>query len=146
MIDTAIYDRIKDVRANSVQRTGIGVQYPGGLRFVLAFAGGANEKFGVVMLEEMAPYRTAIAAEALTDATAGRILSRTYVRSVILEWESDDADNQPPPLSNVEAAAKWLRKDDVLFGDIEGIVIDPKNFRSPDGDVQAADREASPAG
>jgi hypothetical protein len=121
------------------------VGYPGGLAFRVAFAGGFNTKFGRVMAEEIQPYHTALAADAVTDDTAARILSRVYVRSVILEWESTDPDNQPPPLENVDLAAAWLRADPVMFADIEGIATDPECFREEYDFVSAADKPASSA-
>lgn len=135
LTDDLTDEEVHAIEQSSPQVAGIGVAYPGDLRFLLAFAGGFNQKFAEVFSDEITPYITAIAADALTEETARRILSRVYVRSIILDWESDDPDNQPPPLTDVNAAAKWLRSDQVMFEDIEGVVTDPTNFRrEPDGD------------
>ena len=124
---------IEAIHQNSPQVTGVTVGYPGGFRFRVAFAGGFNEKFVKALREEVDPYTTAIAADALTEETARRIVSRAYVRGIILEWESDE-EGVPPPLEDVDAASKWLRADLVMFEDIEGIASDIENFRRPEFD------------
>lgn len=124
------FEHIVAMQQASLQVIGIGVGYPGDLRFQIAFAGGLNERFTNAFHKEIEPYVTAIAADALTEETARRILSRVYVQGVILAWECDDPNNQPPPLEEIDAAARWLRDDTVMFEDIEGIATDMSNFCS----------------
>ncbi len=69
-----------------LEKDGIELAY-GPAVFVIARAGGANEKFKRCMERKLRPYRSQINMNTMDDDVANRLLAEAYAESVILGWE-----------------------------------------------------------
>lgn len=117
-------EALRDVNESHQEFRGAWVSYPGGRRYLVARAGGYNHRFPTALAAALEPYKMALAADALTDETADRILARTYARAVVLDWEGEDL-----PEHSEEAAEAHLLDDRDAFADLRAIAEDPENYR-----------------
>ncbi len=65
----------------------------GGVRFLLARAGGANAEFARVFQNKAEPYQTAINQKTLGESVGNRILAEAYAEAVVLGWETEEPED-----------------------------------------------------
>lgn len=89
-----------------VETKGILINY-GDVRFRVARAGGANQKFKNTFQELSKPYRRQIDNETLDDETAERIGREVYARAVILSWETRKRDENGDLVKDDTGKVVW---------------------------------------
>ena len=63
-------------------------------RVTIARAGGANKKYAKVLEARAKPYRRAIQMEMMDNQRVLLILKRVYAETVVLNWETKNADDE----------------------------------------------------
>ena len=107
---------------------GVVVDYPGGLRFRVARAGGMNFRMKDALEAALAPRWLAISGGALSEEGATRLLAEVYAQAVVLEWSSEGWGEELPEPGDREGFAEWLTTHTLEFEDLRAIAEDPKNF------------------
>lgn len=132
-----------------VETDGIVVNY-GQVRFRIARAGGANQKFKKVFQHKMKPLRRQIENEQLTDDQSERLFAEVYAETVVLSWETNFGTEKDPNWKPV-----WVGEDGVelefskenvtevlidlpeLFADLKTMASQASNYRRAEAEADA---------
>ena len=79
-----------------MEKSGIFLVYDGGIRFLIARAGGANTKFKSVFTHLSKPHRYSIDHGTLSDDVANEMLARVYAQAIILRVDCQDETAADP--------------------------------------------------
>ena len=100
-----------------LEKNGFALEY-GDATFIMARAGGTNEKFQRLMERKMRPYRSAVNSGTMQEETSKKILIQAYAETIILAWENvTDAEGNDLPFS-VENVVKVFTDLPELFKEI----------------------------
>jgi len=81
---------------------GVYVEYPGGIRVLLARAGGRNERYAKYHEIHMRPHRQAAKIPGgLSDKVQRDVIAKVYLDSVILKFETNVGTEEVPNWKNV---------------------------------------------
>jgi hypothetical protein len=119
----------------SMEKTGIDLQYGPDCKIRIARAGGSNRRYGKLLGERLKPFRRQMDNGTLDDAVAAELMAEVYAESVILGWTGVDGPDGQPLDFNRENCVKLLTDLPELFRDIQEQAAKIANFR-------AAEREA----
>ena len=130
---------------SSLEQKGILINY-GTERFLIARAGGSNDKFKRVFNQKIKPHRRQIDNEQMKDEQMEELLAEVYAESVILGWESrkdKDApwvptlpDREGKPMEFTPANCKKLLLDlPELFRDLQSQASKAALFRKVEEDA-----------
>lgn len=79
---------------DELENQGVSLNY-GSFKIVIARAGGSNKKYTKIFEAKIRPYRRAIQAGTLDDATDKRVMAEVYADAVVLGWAKIDREKQP---------------------------------------------------
>jgi hypothetical protein len=141
----------------AAEKQGIVLNY-GGVKFLIARAGGGNKRFAEVFKEKAKPFRYAIDHGQMSEEDSNRLMAEVYAETVVLGWETVvkgedgktvlDAKKQPKTVKKVEGkdgkmldftvenCTQLLVDLPELFRDIQGMAAKAENFRKEE---EAAD-------
>jgi hypothetical protein len=71
---------------NDLEKEGFALEY-GDATFVIARAGGSNEKFQRCIERKMRPYRAAINSGTMVEETSRKLLAEAYAETIVLAWD-----------------------------------------------------------
>lgn len=71
----------------SLERSGIKLDY-GAFYIQVARAGGANDRYGSVLRQKMAPHRRALQTDTLPEKLSQKLVAETMAETLILGWGS----------------------------------------------------------
>lgn len=84
-----------------LESSGVTLNY-GTFKIVVARAGGGNKKYVRVLENKIRPYRRAIQAGTMDDATDRKVMAEVYAEAVILGWSKvEPGENGPKETPNV---------------------------------------------
>lgn len=119
-------------------------------KFLLARAGGANEKFKRTLAAKMKPHRHAIDNETMSEDTAMRIQAEVFAESVVLKAEVlqvvDGKETWVPGLEGPTGEVLPFTKENLvqmfldlpeLFADVRGLSMKAANFRRQQDEADA---------
>ena len=89
----------------NIEQEGIEVDY-GDTRFVLARAGGANNRFKKVFQAKTKPYRRQIETDTLSESVARKMLAEAYAEAIIIRVDVAEVDDNNEPIL-VKGEKKW---------------------------------------
>ena len=69
-----------------LEKEGFALEY-GDTTFVIARAGGANQKYQRNVERKMRPYRSAINSGTMNEDTARKLMAEAYAETIILAWD-----------------------------------------------------------
>jgi hypothetical protein len=72
----------------ALERSGIKLDY-GAFHFQVARAGGANDRYGTVLRQKMAPHRRALQTDTLPEKLSQRLVAETMAETVVIGWGSE---------------------------------------------------------
>jgi len=76
-----------------LEKDGFALEY-GDVTFVIARAGGANQKYQRCVERKMRPYRSAINSGTMVEDTARKLMAEAYAETIVLAWDGvTDRDN-----------------------------------------------------
>jgi hypothetical protein len=70
-----------------LEKSGVWLNLGGVGKFLIAYAGGANERFEVLAEEYTRPYRRMITTGTMDEATAKTVMQKVFVDACLLNWE-----------------------------------------------------------
>jgi hypothetical protein len=97
--------------------------------FIIARAGGSNEKFARRMLAATKPFRRAIASETMNSKEAEQLTARVFAETVVLGWEGVTGPDGKELAFNVDNAVKLFTDLPDLFAEIRRASSDAALFR-----------------
>jgi len=110
------------------EQDGIWLEY-GDSKFLVARAGGSNEKYKKLFLKKTKPHRVAIQNEILTDEVGERLLVELYADAVILDWQNVTDREGTNLLFNRENVIQVLTDLPFLFSKIREECEKVSNFQ-----------------
>lgn len=108
------------------EETGLWVDLGQGAR--IRVARNTSTRYREKLRDILRPYRGAIAANALDDATSHGLLARAFAGTILLDWEGIEENGAPLPFS-VEAAERLLREAPDFYRTVEKFSEDVALFR-----------------
>lgn len=85
---------------------GILVRYDD-IRFMIARAGGSNQKYKTVFAHESKPHRRQIDNESLSEEVSEELMRRVYAKAVILDWGTLIRDEDGNPVLDEKGNETW---------------------------------------
>lgn len=115
----------------NLETRGVVLNY-GDFKITVARAGGANKKYQKVFEAKTRPYRRAIQAGTLDEATDKKAMAETYAEAVVLGWEGmKDAEDKDLPFTRENVVKVFLDLPD-LFADVVDQATKVSTFRVDD--------------
>lgn len=112
-----------------LEKNGITLDLGSAGKFVIARAGGSNERFKRAIQRASRPFRRAIANETMEEKQADEIAAKAFAQTVVLDWSGvTGPDGKPLPFS-VENAVKLFTDLPDLFAEIRRAAADGSLFR-----------------
>ena len=113
-----------------LEKQGIEIDYGSAGVFIIARAGGSNNKFAKNLEAKTRPYRRQIEAGTMDNDVGEKLLRESFVNSVLLGWRNvkDKEDNDIP--YNRENALKLFEELPELFKDLQQQAMSFANFRT----------------
>lgn len=109
----AVFDTDKEL-----EKSGVWIDY-GNFKFLIARAGGSNEKYKRLMNHRMKPFRRLIQTDTMSEEKAQDILLETFLDAVLLDWENvTDKEGQPMEFNRDNARKLFTDLRD-LFNDLQ---------------------------
>lgn len=127
----------------SLETSGIRLNLGAAGTFIIARAGGSNEKFARRMLSATKPFRRAIANETMDHKEADRLTARVFAETVVLGWEGVTGPDGKELAFNVDNAVKLFTDLPDLFAEIRRASSDAALFRKEILEAEAGN--SSPA-
>lgn len=79
------------------EKEGVWVSFKGGVRLLMARAGGANNKYRESLRRRMLPHQRALrTGEEIEEAVANKVMAEAYADAIILDWEGVTDENKQP--------------------------------------------------
>ena len=98
-------------------------------QFTIARAGGSNQNFARRFQKASQPYRRAIAANAMDETEANRILAQVYAETIVRGWEGVSGPDGKPLQYSIPNCVKLLTDLPELFAEIRRVSADSSVFR-----------------
>lgn len=123
----SIYDMFES--DDNLEKKGIWVDYSGAGSFLVARAGGANQKFAKVLQAKTQPYKFQIDNDLMDEKVGRKLLIEAFVEAVLLDWK-DVYDRSGVKMSCTKDNAVKLFTDlPDLFQDLQQQASKFANFR-----------------
>jgi len=107
---------------------GVWIPGAGGTQFLLARAGGSNQKFKSLMARKMRPHRRSFDRGFLDNEVANEVLLRVFSRTVLLGWKGVFDQNGKRISFTIENAENLMRALPDLFRELYDASSDQSNF------------------
>jgi hypothetical protein len=124
---TSIYDLFG--MDDNMEKKGIWIDYGPAGSFLIARAGGSNQKFANILQAKTRPYKFQIDNELIDQETGQRLMYEAFAEAVVLDWEGVcDRDGNPIPFSQKNCVKLFEDLPD-LFHDLREQASKLANFR-----------------
>lgn len=116
-----------------MEATGITVDF-GEFQFLIARAGGGNQKYGAMMEQKMRPHKRLFDKNLLGEEKAMEIAVDVFAKTVVLGW-TNVVDREGKPLTYSVVNCKKLLTDlPELFRELQAEAMNSANFRALDAE------------
>lgn len=123
---TGIESYITDPESEAVK--GSWLNFPGGRRFRVKRAGGANKKFTRAFNAATRPYKRQMDAGTMDDDLGDEIMRDLYARTIIMDWEGiKDAEGNDVPFTQDNVKAFFAQFPE-LFNEVVKLSNDLNTF------------------
>jgi hypothetical protein len=121
------------------EKEGIWFVYPNGIKFLMARAGGSNNRYKRMLSKALRPHRRVIDQGRMDPDLSDELLRRVYANTVLLDWEGIKDEKGKSIPYTPQAGEEFFAAIPELFSELIDRATEAQNF--VDAEVEEAKEE-----